>query len=240
MLKMKYSAIYGFLLMIFSFSLFASEDKIDAEEILRRADAIRCPEDDFVMRVVIQNSGSDQLTELEVFTKGQSKTLIKTLQPARDRGRNMLMLDEAMWAYVPNLKRAVRISLSQKLTGEAANGDISRMRWAGDYEASITDETDEHWVLDLKARKKGLTYEKIKAYVAKKNFRPLKAEYLSLSGLPLKYASFQDYRELAGAVRPGEIVIEDAKRKDQKSVIKIQSIEKKPLSDAIFNQNNLR
>lgn len=230
------------ILIVFAFSgtSYANKAAMSPEEILKRADRIRCPEEDFVMKVSINNSGSDTVTELEVFTKGNSKTLVKTLAPARDRGRNLLMLDEAMWAYIPNLKRAVRVSLSQKLTGEAANGDISRMRWAGDYDAKISQETADSWTLELTAKKKGLTYEKIRAVIAKKTFRPLKAEYLALSGAPLKYATFQDYRNLAGAIRPGEIVIADAKRKDQKSIIRVNSIEKRNLSDALFNQNNLR
>ena len=43
---------------------------------------------------------------------------------------------------MPSLKRAIRVSLSQKLMGEAANGDISRMRWYGDYNVKIEKQTN--------------------------------------------------------------------------------------------------
>src|SRR4051812_8253138 len=89
-----------------------------ATEILEHADAIRNPSESFRMRAEVK-TGEDT-SEFEVQTKGKDKTLVKTLAPSRDVGRNMLMLDENMWAYIPNLKRAVRIGLNQKLTGQAA------------------------------------------------------------------------------------------------------------------------
>ena len=68
------------------------------------------------------------------------------------------MLDENMWVFIPNLKRSVRVGLSQKLTGQAANGDISRMRWSGDYTPKLLKETKKSWLLHLQAKKKGLTH----------------------------------------------------------------------------------
>lgn len=145
------------------------------ESILQKADEVRNPSASFKMEVEVKNPGGDDTSVFEVALKGKEKTMIKTLEPSRDKGRNMLMLNEDMWAYIPNLKRSVRISLNQKLTGQAANGDISRMRWAGDYDAKIESQDATKWVLFLTATKKGLTYDKIRATVDKKSFHPLKA-----------------------------------------------------------------
>ena len=41
------------------------------------------------------------------------------------------------------------------------------MRWAKDYSPTIEKETDKEWVLLLDAKKKGLTYEKIRAHIEK-------------------------------------------------------------------------
>src|SRR5687768_13390094 len=114
-------------------------ESVTPEAIIEKADAIRNPAESFRMQVQVKNSEGDS-SRFEVLTKGKDKTLIKTLAPRRDLGRNMLMLEENMWAYIPNLKRAVRVGLNQKLTGEAANGDISRMRWSGDYDAKLENE----------------------------------------------------------------------------------------------------
>lgn len=212
----------------------AAPEAPSAEAILKKADAIRNPDGDYVMKVDVTSSFDDPRT-FEVYIHGSSRTLVKTLSPERDKERAMLMVDENMWAYVPNLKRGVRVALSQKLTGQAANGDISRTRWAGDYDAKIESETPEKYVLFLEAKKKGLTYEKIRATIDKKTYRPLSAEYLSLSGKLLKTASFSGYKSIGGNTRPTEIEIKDAVRTDQKSTLAITSMEVKPLPASQFS-----
>ncbi len=209
-----------------------------AEDILKKADEVRNPAESYQMVVDVQNKDGDT-SRFEVKVKGGRKTLVKTLAPARDRGRNMLMIGEDMWAYVPNLKRSVRIALNQKLTGEAANGDISRMRWSGDYEVKIEKQEPKAWILFLTANKKGLTYDKIRLWVAKDQFRPLKAEYLALSGDVLKNARFEDYKQMEGTERPGTLVITDAKRKTQTTTLTISEVKKASFPEAIFQESSL-
>ncbi len=207
------------------------------ETILKNADDIRNPDQSFVMTVEVKSTHSGDTEEhlFEVSLKGNDKTLVRTLAPKRDVGRDMLMIDENMWAYVPNLKRAVRVGLNQKLTGEAANGDISRMRWAEDYKGAIEKEDKTAWTLMLEAKKKGLTYEKIRAVVEKKTFKPLTAEYLTADGKILKRATFKDYKPMAGKSRPSLLVIADAVRSDQKSDVRIKDMKVKSFPDTLFS-----
>lgn len=217
--------------------VFAAED---AATILKKADEIRNPGDSYFMKVEVKSSGSDEPSIYEVSLKGNSKTLVKALAPARDKGRNMLMIDEDMWAYVPNLKRAVRVSLSQKLTGQTANGDISRTRWSGDYTPKVEKEEGNYTVLYLQANKKGLTYDRIRVWVAKKSYRPEKAEYLSLNDKVLKKVEYKGFKAMANGERPSEIHIQDALNESEKSVIAITSMEVRQFPDSLFNQNNLK
>lgn len=207
-----------------------------AEKLLQKADSIRNPAKDFRMSIDVESS--ENTTEFEVSLKGTDKTLIVTKKPAKDRGRNMLMIDRDFYAYVPNLKRSVRLSLAQKLSGQVANGDISRTRWYGDYDAAFENKTTQESVLLLTGRKEGLTYAKIRLWIENKTGRPLRAEYLSLNGKTLlKKASFEDYKNLAGAERPSTVKIQDTN--GQVSFIRIRSMEAKPLSDSLFTERNM-
>ena len=150
------------------------------------------------------------------------------------------MLEEDMWAFIPNLNRAVRVSLSQKLTGEAANGDISRTRWSGDYKSHIEEENSSEWQLLLSGNKKGLTYDKIRVWIQKKDFAPLRAEYLSLANKVLKKVYYKNYKTMAGGMRPSEIHIHDAVKEESKSILKIVNMEVRTFEDSLFNQNNLK
>ena len=128
----------------------------DCQNIIKQADEIRNPSDSYQMSVEIENVGDHNKSLFDVLLNGKDKTLVRTLKPLRDKGRNLLMLKEEMWAYVPNLKRAVRVSLSQKLTGQAANGDISRMRWSDDYSPEFEKQDAKQWTIFLKSKKTGI------------------------------------------------------------------------------------
>jgi outer membrane lipoprotein-sorting protein len=207
-------------------------------EILKRADEVRNPSESYELKVKIDNSDGSSSSFL-VKMKGGAKTHIRTLAPARDKGRNLLMVGEDMWAYVPGLKRAVRVALQQKLTGEAANGDLSRMRWSGDYAAALEKEENGQWVLLLTAGRKGLTYDKIRLWVERQSFHPKKAEYLSLSGTIMKRVEFGDYRMMEGAMRPSLLVIEDAIEKKKKSRIIVEEMKKRDFPDTLFTEAQL-
>ncbi len=232
-------------LILFLISIFVGVQNAVAQdnpaEILKKADEIRNPGISYFMKVEVKSTGSENEPSIyEVYLKGNSKTLVKALAPARDKGRNMLMIDEDMWAYVPNLKRAVRVSLNQKLSGQTANGDISRTRWTGDYTPTLESSDAKYWVLYLKADKKGLTYDRIRVWVQKGSYRPEKAEYLSLNDKVLKKVEYKAFKGMAGAERPSEIHIQDALNETEKSVIAIQSMTLKEHPDSLFNQNNLK
>lgn len=207
-----------------------------ADEILRAADAVRNPADNYRMQIQVQTATSDQ--EFEVLLKGSEKTLVVVKKPSRDIGRNMLMIERDFYAYIPNLKRAMRLSLAQKLAGEVANGDIARTRWAGDYTPTVEKQNGDEANLFLDGKKPGLTYSKIRLWVELKTHRPIRAEFLGLDGKTvLKRAWYEEYKTLAGAERPSVLRIEDTAGK--KSSIRVLSMEAKELSDSLFSVSYL-
>jgi outer membrane lipoprotein-sorting protein len=211
---------------------------LQAADLLEEIDQYRNPSDSYLMQVRIVSSKDEEASFL-VYLKGYDKTLIKVLAPKKNVGKNMLMIGENMWVYVPNIKRSVRVSLNQKLTGEAANGDISRMRWAGDYKYAVQKKGDQELELLLEGVKEGLTYAKIRVWVDNKDKRPLKADFLTLSGKVIKTATYEDYKPLLGMNRPTKIHIVDHLKKDQYSDILIEKMENKKFPDTLFSEKSL-
>ncbi|CAN5719005.1 hypothetical protein BH10BDE1_BH10BDE1_04080 [soil metagenome] len=207
-----------------------------ADDLLKKADEVRNPAATYKMKLNVTTSSSDQ--EFEVFLKGPTKTLVIIKSPAKDRGRNMLMLDRDFEAYIPNLKKSVRLSLAQKMSGEVANGDIARTRWYGDYKPVIEKVDGTETVLFLDGLKPMLTYQKLRLWVETKTGRPKKAEFLGLDGKTvLKRATYLDYKMVEGALRPMNLKIEDVTGKS--SLIKILSMEKTDLPDSLFTVQSL-
>ena len=207
-----------------------------ANALLKKADAIRNPAESYKMRIRVKGGDSEQ--ELEVWLKGTDRTLIVTRAPAKDRGRNMLMLDRDFYTYVPNLKRSLRLSLAQKMSGPVANGDIARTRWAGDYDATIekTDKNETQLLLD--GNKPNLTYEKIRLWIETGSARPVRAEFLSLDAKTvLKTAAFETYKPMAGTERPTILRIKEPTGKE--STISIESMNVQALEDSLFTTTHM-
>jgi outer membrane lipoprotein-sorting protein len=215
----------------FFFYSFACLAVSEAEQWVKKADEIRNPSESYSMLINVVSD--DQTSQFEVFLKGQEKTMIVTKEPARDKGRNMLMLDRDFHAYVPNLKRSMRLSLAQKLSGQVANGDISRTRWFGDYAVAMEKDDKKTVQLFLTAKKENLTYAAVRLWIEKSKNHPLRAEYLGSNGKTvLKSAYFESYKSLAGRLRPSVIRIADTAQKISR--IEIVEMKNKDLSDSFF------
>ena len=189
---------------------------------------------------------SDQDNKVEVFHvsfKDVNNSLTEQTQPERARGRKLLMKDYDIWLFTPNIKKALRISLEQKLTGQVSNGDIARTNYAEDYEAEIIgkDKKPEGEVikLNLTAKNKKVTYGKIEYVVLKKDFSPIEATFFAISGKPLKKARFLDYKPIKGMARATKMVIEDFIQKDKVSTLVFGEHKEETFSESLFNKDRL-
>ena len=218
-----------------------------AREILSRADRIRFPDEGFQVDVTITTTEPDvneDVRAYRILSKGNNQTLVQTTAPAVDRGQILLMRDRDLWSFLPNLSQPIRLPLSQKLTGQVANGDLARANFAGDYEPKFlrTEKIDgvSYHVLQLDAVDNGVTYRKVLYWINEKNSRPYKAEFYALSGRLLKTSHYQEFRALGGETRPTRLVIEDSLRHGRRSVLEYRDMVMRDLSDKIFTKDYLK
>ena len=64
-------------------------------------------------------------------------SLVETLAPLNSKGARMLQVERNMWLTKPGLKKPVPISPRQRLSGQAAIGDIAATNYAKDYSAAF-------------------------------------------------------------------------------------------------------
>lgn len=223
------------------------EGTANAREILARSDRVRFPEGGFQVEVTItttQADGDPEVRAYRILSKGNSQTLVQTTAPAIDRNQILLMRERDLWAFLPNLSQPIRLPLSQRLTGQVANGDLARANFAGDYEPSLLRkekiEGETYYVLQLDAVDNWVTYRRVMYWVNATNYRPLKAEFYALSGRLLKTALYEDFRELSGQVRPTRLVIDDALRRGSRSVLDYRNMVERDLPDKLFTKDYLK
>lgn len=224
----------------------ASVDSI-AQEILRQADQIRFPKESFQVDVTIVTKHIDQTSETrkyQVLSKGNDKTLVMVTEPASERGQVLLMSGRDLWIFLPNVSQPVRLSLAQRLTGQVANGDLARANFSGDYHprllrSEIIDGESYH-VLELKAVDRSVTYPRIIFWVRQKNNHPYKAEFYALSNRLLKTCRYENFRMMAGKLRPTRLVMEDALRVGELSILEYDEMKLRELPDKLFTKEYLK
>jgi hypothetical protein len=226
---------------LISFKLFSAD--LDPNEIVKKADLRRgLGNISHSFNVTITNQ--DNKREVyQVSFKDVNASLTNQTEPERARGRKLLMKDYDIWLYTPNIKKPLRISLEQKLTGEVANGDIARTNYAEDYEATLLasdkKENDDVYKLELKAKNKKVTYGRIEYIVAKKDFMPIEATFYALSGKPLKRAEFSDFKQIQGSSRATKMTIRDYIQKDKFSVLLFSDHKTQKFDESLFNKDRL-
>jgi outer membrane lipoprotein-sorting protein len=169
-----------------------------AEQLLRDADRARGGlASGITWTATVETTGDGSGTPRTFLVKARGDdALVEALAPARHKGEIMLFNDRTIWFVKPGLRRPVSISARQRLHGDAANGDIASTNYARDYEGTIMGEDSVDgqpaWKLELKARARNVTYDRIRYWVSKKGHLGVKAEFLTVGGDVFKSATF-DY-----------------------------------------------
>lgn len=232
--------LYLALAALLSQSTAAASTAPGAAALLHRADGFRATFDAFVVRVRLTNTEEDRVTDeadFEVSAKGDN-SLVRFLS-VRSKGQSLLMRGDDMWLFLPAVARPVRITPIQRLMGNVSNGDLARLRYGTDYDATMDGEAvidgEPCDVLELRARRKAATYQRVRYFVRKGDARPVRAEYFLTSGKPVKRATFSELRDMAGRPVLSRTVIEDAGRPGSKTTIDFMAITLKPIPDKTFD-----
>ncbi len=218
-----------------------------AKSILEKADEIRFPRESFQVEVAIHTASPEQVDEVRqyrVLSKGNENSIVLTTEPAAERGQAILMKERDLWVFMPSVSQPIRLSLSQRLTGQVANGDIARANFSGDYHPKLlrSDTIDDktYHVLELTGVDRSVTYQKVLLWVNQENNWPYKAEFYSLSGRLLKTSRYENFEMVLGKLRPMQMIMEDALKQGEISIMRYSGMQLRDLPDKLFTKNYLK
>jgi hypothetical protein len=195
----------------------------DPAQLLQRSDQARgggLP--GLVWEIRLHNSGSqaneDDPPMRLLIKAADDASLVETLEPLNSKGSRMLQVERNMWLTKPGLKKPVPISPRQRLSGQAAIGDIAATNYAKDYSAAFLREEavdgEPCYLLQLAARTRQSTYDRVLYWISAERGTAVQAEFQSLSGKKLKSARFEygNRLEAQGRTVPfvSRMVISDA------------------------------
>jgi len=230
-----FSGLY--LIFLFTISLFAQ----DANKLLKEVDDNLMPSSYESYRKLINEEPDGSKKEFTFYTvkKGNDKIAMLYLTPASEKGRSTLRLGDNMWLYIPSVNRPIRItSLQSVIGGVFNNADIMQLEYSVEYDALYGDETEKEYILNLKAKNKTVTYDKLKMWVSKADKILRKVEAYSASGMLIKTLEFKDDKNFGGGLtRPATIETYSPLYKGYRSLMIYQAIKKRQFADEIFTQS---
>ena len=107
----------------------AAED--DATSIVKAAvNHWRGLASDSVMTMVIHRPDWERKMTMRAWTKGDDRSLVRVLEPKKDRGNGTLTDDNSMWSYSPKVNRVIKIPSSMMgqswMGSDFSNKDVAR------------------------------------------------------------------------------------------------------------------
>jgi len=195
-------AIMRRLFSVFIFGMFGLVNPLsaapDAMTLLRHSDQARgggLPGIVWEIKLVSRDGTKVEEPQRLLIKAVDESSVADTLEPVRFKGSKLLQVDHNMWLTRPGLSKPIPISPRQRLSGQASNGDIAATNYAADYDAVSADtepvDGEPCYVLNLTAKQKRVTYDRIRYWISARREVGVKAEFYSVSGKLLKTARFE-------------------------------------------------
>lgn len=217
-----------------------------ADEILKKSIESSYP-DQFVAVDKLENFEKSEFLsvyELRVFKKGSDKALLEVLAPEEAKGQKILRVGDEVVILFPENCRIVPLTTRQNVLGTSFTvADVLRVDLVKDYNAKLLGaekiQDRQAYKLELTAKDETVPFARVLYWADAENFLPLRSEYYTETGKLLRRAVYEERKELAGALRPSKVTIENALEAGTKTVMTILEMEASELPDSMFTQQSL-
>jgi hypothetical protein len=219
------------------------DSEMSNNELLKKVDRALNPES-FVSYKKIINIDTDNTRKefvMYVGKLGRDKVLGAFLAPKSEVGRATLRIGDNMWLYIPNVRKPVRITSLQSVTGGLFNNsDIMSLDYSYEYNCVAVEEEDGFYVLELKAKNNSVAYDRVTIKADKKTFLPDYIKCFTASGMLVKTLHFKKIVEFEeGFSRPSITETTSPLHKGAKSIMIFSQLKRENLDKELFNINNM-
>jgi outer membrane lipoprotein-sorting protein len=189
--------------------------------------------------------GKETVLVIASLSDGSERQLIQVLEPARDAGQAFLIVEDNLWIYNPRLKRTLRLPPSGRsdsfLGSDISYNDLGGRDLASDYQASLSEETEEQITLELIPDALAPTpYGKVVIKVRPADYAPIEYVYYDQREQAVRRIGFDNYTEVNGLPFPTYLVVENLLREGERTIVEISDYEFGiELDESCFSQQAL-
>jgi hypothetical protein len=203
----------------------ATAERPKATTILRRADLVRNPYLGTALGIDLSVVSAASGRELRssrylMLTHRSDRTLIMMSQKDQPAPGALLIAEDTYWLLLPHAEQPVELALRHVVAGDLSHAGFLRVNLRVRYEPRHDGEETiggvPCWRLELEPGSEPALFGRVRYWVARQGFLPMRIEYYAETGELLKTVRFTSYQETGVGLRPGRIEIEDARRPDER------------------------
>lgn len=223
----------------------------EAKKILDRVDDLyRGLSAHGVMTMKVVTAHWTREMKLEFWDKGKEKSLIRILEPAKERGTATLKVGKDIWNFLPKVKRVIKIPSSMMggswMGSHFTNDDlVKESRMADDYHFSVSFDgvRQDQEVVDITCMPKpeaAVVWGKVLVTVRKTDTIPLRVLFFDEDLKPARTMIFSNVRTMGDRILPTKTRMTPADKPEEFTELTYHEIRfDLPLSDNLFSLQNL-
>jgi outer membrane lipoprotein-sorting protein len=200
------------------------------------------------MSMKVTNPNYERELVMEFWSLGTEKTLVRILQPLKERRTATLKNGNNIWNYLPKVDRTIKIPSSMMggawMGSDFTNDDlVKEHRLATDYIPRITSRAGQP-VIQITCTPRSqaaVVWGKVVANVQAADLVPIEILYYKENGALARRLTFSEIREIGGRKIPTKMTMVPVDKPGHSTVVSYQSIEfDVELSPGLFTVENLR
>lgn len=195
------------------------QEVIDKIDQLYRADSSYA-----LMEMQIVNPNWERTLRLKAWSEGTEKTLIRILEPAKERGTGTLRIGNEMWNYLPKVDKTIRIPPSMMMSSwmgsDFTNDDlVKEFTFAEDYDFQYAEvqnpEAGRLYIECTPKQGRPIVWNRVVLGVDAGSLLPVTEKYYDERDRLMRTMSFRDVKTFGDRTIPSvmELVPEDGKGK---------------------------
>ncbi len=200
----------------------------DVEEIIDKVDRIlRSDTSTSRMEMSIETPNWKRTLTMDMWTEGLDKTLIRILDPAKDRGVATLRVHTEMWNFFPKINKVMKVPPSMMMSSwmgsDFTNDDlVKESSMLRDYDYRLLENPDpEHYYVELIPKADTpIVWGRIVITARKSDYIPVREEFYDEDGTKMRVMELKEIKPMGGKVVPTVIELIPLNKKNRKTTIR--------------------
>lgn len=228
------------------------KDPAFARKVLDRVDDVhRGDQSHAIMSMEVKTSHWQRTVQMESWSRGKSYSLVRILEPKRERGTATLKNKDQLFSYLPKTGRTIKITGGMMggswMGSHFSNDDLVReTRMADSYVARLSfsgpREGQAVYQFELRAKPSApVVWDKVVVVVRSLDLQPLRIDYFDEDGKNKRRLVFSGHRKVGDRTLPITMIMYPLDKKGEYTKIQYKAVDFAPkLDPKLFSLQHLK